>query len=62
MPEDIVIEAGNEPIHNFHNEHEKMGFYEINDTYKEKDIADAWRHQNAQFILKTKELSGGVCI
>jgi hypothetical protein len=56
IPEDVVIEAENQPMQNCRNENdEEMGLYEVNDTYEEEEAAKAWKHRNAQFILKTKE-------
>ena len=55
MLEDVVTEAEYQPMHNNCNEHEELGFHEMNHIYEEEDAADARRNQNAQFILKTKE-------
>ena len=55
MLEDVV-NGENQPIPDCHNDHDReIGFHEINDEEEEEDSTDTMRHQNAQFILKTKE-------
>ena len=53
MLEDV---GESQPIPDCRNDHDgEIGFHEINDKEEEEDSTDTMRHQNAQFILKTKE-------
>lgn len=57
MLEDVG-NAENQPMSDCRNKHDvNMGSNEINDDYVEEDAINAMRHQNAQFILKTKDVN-----